>query len=111
MTSPVPPAHPFGGRGKQLKDGGPTVIKSFDLGGGQRLVLETRATGDIRLTIEHPGYQQTRANIDPETGTNISQELMKMSFAQAIRGISAHRPGAFQADAFIDQVERGGKPS
>ena len=87
------------------------MIKSFDLGGGQCLVLETRATGDIRLSIEHPNYQETRVNIDPETGTDISRALMEMSFSQAIRGITGHRPGAFQADAFIDQVERGGKPS
>lgn len=87
MTSPVPPAHPLRGEGEATKDGGPTVIKSFDLGGGQRLVLETRATGNIRLTIEHPGYQETRANIDPETGTDISRALMEMSFALAIRAV------------------------
>ena len=64
------------------------MLKSFDLGGGQTLVLETRATGDIRLSIDHPGYQQTRANIDPKTGTDICRALMEMSFSQAMRGIS-----------------------
>lgn len=104
MTSPVPPAHPLRGEGEAIKDGGPTVIKSFDLGGGQRLVLETRATGDIRLSIEHPGYQEIRAYINPETGTDISRALLEMSFAQAIRGI-------LRADSTFDQVERGGTPS
>lgn len=80
------------------------MIKSFDLGGGQRLVLETRATGDIRLTIEHPGYQQTRANIDPETGTDISRALLEMSFAQAIRCISPH---SWRYD-LVGQVKREG---
>lgn len=80
------------------------MIKSFDLGGGQRLVLETRATGDIRLSIEHPGYQQTRANINPETGTDISRALLEMSFSQGIRGIC---PGPWRYD-LVDQVKQEG---
>lgn len=81
------------------------MIKTFELGGGQSLTLETRATGNIRISISHPGYQVTSANIDPQTGADIGRAMLQMAFSKLVQALKTDIPVLVAVD---DQDERGG---
>ncbi len=51
------------------------MIKTIDLGGCMRAVISTRATGKVRIAIEHEFHDQCRVDVDHVAAWQIAEAI------------------------------------